>query len=124
MNYSKKYVSVKKDREFRFLFKKGKSIVNSAFVCYMRPNKRRVNRLGLVTSKKIGGAVKRTRARRVLKEAFRRLEPELRLKWDKRYDFIFVARGRTPFMKSNKLYEIMKKLISEQIGRENDKEKG
>ena len=80
--------------------------------------------MGLVTSKKRGGAVKRTRARRVLREAFRRLEPELRLKWDKRYDFIFVARGRTPFMKSNKLYEIMKKLISEQIGRENDKEKG
>lgn len=118
MDYSKKYVSVKKDREFRFLFKKGKSIVNSAFVCYLRPSKRRVNRLGIVTSKKIGNAVKRSRARRVIREAFRLLEPELRQQSEQRYDFVIVARGKTPFMKSNKLYTIMKKLISEQIGRD------
>lgn len=118
MDYSKKYVSVKKDREFRFLFKKGKSIVNGAFVCYFRPSKRRVNRLGIVTSKKIGNAVKRSRARRVIREAFRLLEPELRQQDERRYDFIIVARAKTPFMKSNKLYTIMKKLISEQIGRD------
>lgn len=123
MDYSKHYVSVKKDREFRFLFKKGKSIVNNAFVCYLRPNKRRVNRLGIITSKKVGCAVKRSRARRVIREAFRRLEPELRQQGFKRCDFIFVARGRTPFLKSDKLYGIMKKLITEQIGRENDKER-
>lgn len=113
--FSKKYVSVKKDREFRYLFKKGKSIVNGAFVCYLRPNKRRVNRLGIVTSKKIGNAVKRSRARRVIREAFRILEPEIRGLGDKRYDFIVVARGKTPYMKSNKLYGIMKKLITEQL---------
>ncbi|MBD5080932.1 MAG: ribonuclease P protein component [Ruminococcaceae bacterium] len=115
MDLSKKYVSVKKDREFRYLFKKGRSIVNSAFVCYLRPTKRRVNRLGIVTSKKIGNAVKRSRARRVLREAFRLLEPQLRADSDKRYDFILVARGKTPYMKSDKLYTIMKKLITEQI---------
>lgn len=115
MDFSKKYVSVKKDREFRYLFKKGRSIVNSAFVCYLRPNKRRVNRLGIVTSKKIGNAVKRNRARRVLREAFRILEPHLRAAGDKRYDFILVARGKTPYMKSDTLYTIMKKLITEQL---------
>lgn len=120
MDFKKKYVSVKKDREFRYLFKKGKSIVNSAFVCYLRPNKRRVNRLGIVTSKKIGNAVKRSRARRVLREAFRLLEPRLRAESDKRYDFILVARGKTPYMKSTKLHEIMKKLITEQITQADD----
>lgn len=115
MDYSKKYVSVKKDREFRYLFKKGTSIVNSAFVCYFKPSKRRVNRLGIVTSKKIGGAVKRTRARRVIREAFRKIEPELRQGSQKRYDFIIVARGKTPYMKSDKLYEIMKKQITERL---------
>lgn len=124
MDYSKNYVSIKKDREFRFLFKKGKSIVNSAFVCYIRPSKRRVNRLGIITSKKVGCSVKRSRARRVIREAFRRLEPDLRQLSRQRYDFVFVARGKTPFLKSTKLYSIMKKLITEQIGRENDKEKG
>lgn len=118
MDFSKKYVSIKRDREFKFLFKRGESIVNSAFVCYLRPNKRRVNRLGIVTSKKIGNAVKRSRARRVIREAFRQLEPQLRQSGYKRYDFIIVARGKTPYMKSNKLYGIMKRLLSEQIDKE------
>lgn len=115
MDYSKKYVSVKKDREFRYLFKKGTSIVNGAFVCYLRPNKRRVNRLGIVTSKKIGNAVKRSRARRVIREAFRLFEPEIRRDGDKRYDFIIVARGKTPYMKSDKLYSLFKKHITEKL---------
>ncbi|MCM1298898.1 MAG: ribonuclease P protein component [Firmicutes bacterium] len=115
MDYSKKYVSVKKDREFRYLFKKGACIVNSGFVCYFKPTKRRVNRLGIVTSKKIGCAVKRSRARRVIREAFRRIEPELRQKTDKRYDFIIVARAKTAFMKSDRLYSAMKRLIAEKL---------
>jgi len=44
--YAKKYVCIKKDKEFRFLFKKGDSIVTDAFVCYARESKRRVNRIG------------------------------------------------------------------------------
>lgn len=89
--------------------------MNSAFVCYLKPTKRRVNRLGIVTSKKIGCAVKRSRARRVIREAFRRIEPEIRQKTDKRYDFIVVARGKTPYMKSDKLYSIMKKTVTEKL---------
>jgi len=67
--YAKKYVCIKKDKEFRFLFKKGDSIVTDAFVCYARESKRRVNRIGIVTGKKVGNAVKRSRARRVIREA-------------------------------------------------------
>ena len=76
--YAKKYVCIKKDKEFRFLFKKGDSIVTNAFVCYARESKRRVNRIGIVTGKKVGNAVKRSRARRVIREAFRLIEPLLR----------------------------------------------
>ena len=78
--YAKKYVCIKKDKEFRFLFKKGDSIVTDAFVCYARESKRRVNRIGIVTGKKVGNAVKRSRARRVIREAFRLIEPLLREK--------------------------------------------
>lgn len=113
--YSKRYLSVKKNREFQFLFKKGTSIVTNAFVCYYRENKRRVNRLGIVTAKKIGNAVKRSRARRVIREAFRQIEPELRSKTDKHYDFIIVARGKTPFMKSDRLYSQMRTKIFENL---------
>ena len=81
--YAKKYVCIKKDKEFRFLFKKGDSIVTDAFVCYARESKRRVNRIGIVTGKKVGNAVKRSRARRVIREAFRLIEPLLREKTQK-----------------------------------------
>ena len=116
VDYAKKFVSVKKNREFQYLFKKGKSIVNSAFVCYFRPSRRRVNRLGIVTSKKIGNAVKRSRARRVIREAFRLLEPELRQRLEQRYDFVFVARGKTPYLKSTKVYTIMRSQMLDKLG--------
>ena len=78
--YAKRYVCIKKDREFRWLFNKGDCIVTDAFICYARESKRRVNRIGIVTGKKVGNAVKRSRARRVIREAFRLIDPMLREK--------------------------------------------
>lgn len=118
--YAKKYVCIKKDKEFRFLFKKGDSIVTDAFVCYARESKRRVNRIGIVTGKKVGNAVKRSRARRVIREAFRLIDPLLREKTQKRYDFIFVARAKTPAMKSTQVYRQMEnKLLKRYAVQEN-----
>lgn len=55
--------------------------------------KRRGNgvRYGITTSKKIGNAVARNRARRVIRAAFSALEPRIIGSWD----FVFVARGKT-----------------------------
>ena len=118
--YAKKYVCIKKDKEFRFLFKKGDSIVTDAFVCYARESKRRVNRIGIVTGKKVGNAVKRSRARRVIREAFRLIDPLLREKTQKRYDFIFVARAKTSAMKSTQVYRQMEnKLLKRYAVQEN-----
>lgn len=105
--YSKRFFSIKNDREFKFLFKKGETCVNYAFVCYFKENRRRKNRCGIVTGKKIGNAVTRNRARRVIREAFRLFEHGLRQQTDKRYDFIFVARTGTAEQKSGKLLRIM-----------------
>ncbi len=109
--YSRKFFSIKNDREFRFLFKKGETCVNYAFVCYFRENKRRRNRCGIVTGKKIGNAVTRNRARRVIREAFRIFDHDLRLGTDKRYDFIFVARTQTADQKSGKILQLMNKKL-------------
>jgi|O1111metagenome_2_1110795.scaffolds.fasta_scaffold06551_1 ribonuclease P protein component len=118
--YAKRYVCIKKDREFKFLFRKGNSVVTDAFVCYARESKRRVNRIGIVTGKKVGNAVKRSRARRVIREAFRLIDPLLREKTQKRYDFIFVARAKTPAMKSTQVYRQMEnKLLKRYAVQEN-----
>ena len=106
--FKKKYIVIKNNRDFSFLFKRGESIVTFAFVCYVRE---RCNRLGIVTGKKVGNAVKRNRSRRIIREAFRLFEPILKEKTQKRYDFVFVARSKTPELKSTKIYSLMMKNI-------------
>lgn len=63
-------------------------------VVYYRKNKQSVNQLGLTTAKKIGNAVHRNRARRLMREAYRLLEPDLA----GYYDIVLVARTKTPFV--------------------------
>ena len=109
--FKKKYIVIKNNRDFSFLFKKGESIVTFAFVCYVRERRGRCNRLGIVTGKKVGNAVKRNRSRRIIREAFRLFEPILKEKTQKRYDFVFVARSKTPELKSTKIYSLMMKNI-------------
>ena len=105
---SKRYYVIKKDREFRYLYKKGKCCVSYGFVCYFRPTDRRRNRCGIVTGKKIGNAVARNRSRRVIREAFRVFDNELPAETDKRFDFIFVARENTPALKSTQILGTMR----------------
>lgn len=109
--YKKRYVVIKSNRDFSYLFKKGESIVNYAFVCYFKPRRAGKNRLGLVTGKKVGNAVKRNRSRRIIREAFRLFEPILKEKTDKRFDFVFVARAKTPTLKTQQILSLLKKNI-------------
>ena len=64
-------------------------------------------KIGITTGKKIGKAVKRNRARRVIMAALRELYPRI----DNRYDIVFVARGRTPFVKSTEVLRCMEKQL-------------
>ena len=91
MKYTK---SIKDDRVFRQLYKKGKSLAFPTVVVYYRKNRQSVNQLGLTTTKKIGKAVQRNRARRIIREAYRLLEPTL----IRGYDIVIVARSKTPFV--------------------------
>ena len=87
------------NRLFRRLYKTGKSVVTPLFVLYLRKNGRKINRLGITTSKTVGKAVQRNRCRRVLREAYRLLEPETACG----YDMILVARTRTAFVSMNEI---------------------
>lgn len=84
-------VTLKKNHEFRRLYRKGASAVGGSMVLYCRKNKLGHNRLGVTVSVKLGGAVKRNRARRRLREVYRLAGPRLSQGWD----LILVARGRT-----------------------------
>ena len=87
-----KFVSIKENHLYSKAYSKGKRAVTSALAVYVlpdyaakrlakaHPEKRVVNRIGLTTSTKLGGAVVRSRTRRILREGLRALEAEKRLK--------------------------------------------
>lgn len=86
--------------EFRTVYTYGKSYVTPVVVLYALKRKGGQVRIGITASKKIGNAVGRNRARRVIREAVRPLYPWL----CPGYDYVFVARGRTVFSKSTQVY--------------------
>ena len=84
-------VTLKKNHEFRRLYRKGASAVAGGMVLYCRKNRLGHNRLGVTVSVKLGNAVKRNRARRRLREVYRLNSLRLRQGWD----IVLVARNRT-----------------------------
>ena len=87
--------TIKKNYEFRRLYAKGKSAVTPTLVVYTRRIKTDGNRVGFTVGKKVGGAVTRNRAKRLMRESFRLLEPRL----VQGFDFVLVSRGRLPHLK-------------------------
>ena len=83
-----KNTPIKENHLYQKAYRKGKSAAGKYVAVYSladRQNNRFVkadpchrplNRLGLTTGKKIGGAVVRSRARRLMREAYRQIEDE------------------------------------------------
>lgn len=66
------------------------------------PLKQRVNRVGLTVSKKIGGAVLRSRIRRILRAAYQTLEKDNNVRHGKLV--VIAARGQAAEAKSTDIY--------------------
>ena len=62
------------NRDFLQLYRRGKKFVSPYVVIYVRKTRRRYNRLGITVGKKVGGAVQRNRARRIIRQAYRETE--------------------------------------------------
>lgn len=63
--------SLKKNYEFQYVYKTGKSYANKYLVMYVVENKTDKNRLGISVSKKVGNSVVRHRVTRLIKESYR-----------------------------------------------------
>lgn len=96
--------TLKTNSDFRRAYARGKSYTNPALVMYVRKNRAGSCRMGITASKKIGNAVQRNRARRVIREAFRQINLPLR---GGNYDIVFVARSKTVFKRSTDIYNVM-----------------
>ena len=94
-------------QDFRRLYGRGRSKVHPALVTYVAKNRVGFCRIGITASKKIGNAVQRNRARRVIREAYRLLSDRV----EGAYDLVFVARGRTTRVKSTTVQKIMEEQL-------------
>lgn len=102
-----KPISICRNNEFRRVYSKGKSFAGPVVVTYVQKNRLGVTRIGITTSKKIGNAVARSRCRRVIRAAYRPLSQRVK----QGYDLVFVARGRTCFVKSTEVQRAMKEQL-------------
>ncbi len=102
-----------KNKDFLLLYKKGKAIGTSSVVVYFRPNRMPVNRLGITTGKKIGGAVSRVRARRVIKAAYRNAERFFPIG----FDIVIVARDAAVHSKSTEIEGFLKSRVVKEMNK-------
>ena len=84
----KKTVSLKKNIDFKSVYKKGKSLADKYLVMYILKNGSNDNRLGISVSKKVGNSVIRHRITRLVRESYR-LNEDL---FNEGYDIVFIAR--------------------------------
>lgn len=104
---------------FNKAYAKGKKAVSGRIVLYVltdrhawllkkqNPLKEKVNRVGITVSKKIGHAVVRNRAKRIIREAYRQLEKEVPVK--KGFLVVIVARDAIKDAKTPDVYNELKK---------------
>jgi len=89
--------------QFARVYRSKKSFVSPFVVTYVVPRKRGGIRYGITASKKIGCAVERNRARRIVKAAALELLKEA----DGCFDIVFVCRTATTRQKSTKLKQVL-----------------
>lgn len=80
--------SLKKNNDFRKVYKEGKSLANKYLIMYVIKNGSERNRLGISVSKKVGNSVVRHHLTRLIRESYRLQEEN----FSNGYDIVVVLR--------------------------------
>lgn len=117
-----KFRAICENHLFSKAYSKGKRALTSALAVYVlpdyaarrlakaHPQKKVVNRIGLTTSKTLGGAVVRSRCRRLMREALRQIEKETPLKVG--FLIVIAARHAMLPLKSGEVKEQLSSALS------------
>ena len=81
--------SLKKNEDFRTVYRKGRSYANRLFVMYVLENNSERNRVGISVSKKVGNSVVRHHVTRLVREGYRLQEKV----FNSGLDIVVVARS-------------------------------
>ena len=80
--------SLKKNRDFQSVYRKGKPYGNKYLVMYLLPNDFGRNRVGISVSKKVGNSIIRHHLTRLIRESYRLHEEQFQCG----YDIVIIAR--------------------------------
>lgn len=85
-----RFPSIKKNEEFKLVYRSGRSCANDSLVMYVLKNEKTNGscRIGISASKKVGNSIVRHRIARVLRECFRLHRDDLK----SGYDIVVIAR--------------------------------
>ena len=104
-----RYRPICRNIEYARVYGRGKSYVAPQLVLYVCKNRLGRTRVGFTATKKVGHAVQRNRARRVMRAA-----AAAHLPYDVGgYDLIFVARAATARVKSTRLEKTVVRLLAQ-----------
>ncbi len=110
-----KNIAISEDHLFRKVYAKGQKVFCRHIAVYVltdyrasrlareNPQKKRINRVGLTVTKKLGHAVVRTRTRRILRAAYQMLEKEKNVK--KGFLVVIVAKEAAIGAKTQDIYK-------------------
>jgi ribonuclease P protein component len=100
-------IRLRRTSNVRRVYDEWKSWSHPLLVLIARPNQLGSSRVGVTASRKVGGAVARNRAKRLLREAGRRLYPQLEAGWD----VMLVARAAIVEAKETQVEEALASLL-------------
>ena len=94
---------------FSRIYRRGNRVFSSGLCAYFAVNRHPYNRFGITVGKKVGGAVQRNRAKRIIRAAYRKNEILLPIG----YDIVISATADINGKKSQDLDGFMNKLSKE-----------
>jgi len=94
-------------QDFRHVWSAGRSWAHPLFILWALPNSLGRVRVGITASRKVGNAVERNRARRLLREAARQLYMHIAQGWD----IVLVARSPLLKVREPKVERVLKQLL-------------
>ena len=101
-------IRLRRTTDVQRVYDEGQSWSHPFLVLVARPNGLAFTRVGFAASRSVGGAVARNRAKRLMREAARRLYPQVKSGWD----VMLIARPRLLEAKEPQVEEALASLLS------------